>query len=321
MRVLVTGATGFIGRHLCRHLNASGHEVRALVRPSTPARRLYRLGEAESFTGDVTVPATLADALDGVDGVVHLAGVIAAARASTYRRVNAEGTRDLVEACAEHGVGRLVFLSSLAAQGPSLPGQPHVEAGDEQPINAYGRSKLEAEQHLARTPAVRTTVLRPGIVYGPHDPELAAWARLARLRLLPVVDGVELSFVHVDDLCRLVLDVLGHAGPFGPYFVSEGEPHPMSDVADRFERAMGGGWAVRLPVSLKALAWAAPSIERVSALMGTGPLVARTLRELSGGGWACRADRAAVDLGFAPAIPFDVGLPQTIEWYRRHRWI
>ncbi len=322
MKTLVTGATGFIGRHVCRHLTRQGLHVRVLVRPSTPARRMERLGEVEVVTGDVTVPRTLNGALDEIDAVVHLAGVTAAARASTYRRVNAEGTRALVRACAASGVGRIVFLSSLAAQGPSSPGRPHIDPGSESPVNAYGRSKLEAERHLLdASSAVSATALRPGIVYGPYDPELAAWAWLAQRRLLPVIEGVELSFLHVDDLCRLVARLVTSAAPFGPYFVGEGEPRPMADIADRFERALGRGWAVRLPLSARALALAAPSIERASALVGAGSLAARTLRELSGGGWACRADRLVTDIGFTPEIPFDVGLPRTIEWYRRHRWI
>lgn len=323
MRVLVTGATGFIGRHLCRQLLEAGHQVRVLVRPSTPARRLDRLGDVETVTGDVTVPRSLPDAVTGANAVVHLAGVTAAARGSTYDRVNARGTADLADTCRSRGLNRFVYISSLAAQGPSRPGAPHVDPGNEAPVNAYGRSKLAAEQALA---ALRTevpvTVLRPGIVYGPFDPELAAWARLARRRLLPVVRGVELSFVHVDDLCRLVLELLAPGErPFGPFFISDGDPCSMPDLADLLERSLCDRPAVRVPLSTSALGLLVPAVEKAAGLVGAAPLLARTLRELSGGGWACVPDRARRDLGFAPALPFDRGLSQTIDWYRRHRWI
>lgn len=323
MKILVTGATGFIGRHVCRHLLAAGHHVRVLVRPSTPARRLDRLGEVETVTGDVTVPRTLPDAVHRVDAVVHLAGVTAAARHSTYHRVNAAGTAELAEACRGRGLTRFIFVSSLAAQGPSRPGAPHIDAGGEQPVNAYGRSKLAAEDALrALTDDVPVTVLRPGITYGPFDPELAAWARLARRGLLPVVNGVELSFVHVDDLCRLLVDLVEPGErPFGPFFVSDGEPCPMTDLADMLERTLCRRPAIRLPLSASALGLMVPAAERITGLLGAGPLLARTLRELSGGGWACLPTRARESLGFSGARPLGIGLAQTIDWYRRHHWL
>lgn len=323
MKILVTGATGFIGRHLCRHLRDAGHHVRVLVRPNTAARRLDRLGEVETMTGDVTVVESLPPAVDGVDAVVHLAGVTAAARASTYERVNAEGTAALARACRERPVKRFVFLSSLAAQGPSRPGHPHVDAGGERPVNDYGRSKLAAEVRLRSEPGpVPVTVLRPGIVYGPHDPEMAAWARMARSRVLPVVPDVALSFVHVDDLCHLVTRLVEPGRwPFGPYFVSDGPPIAMTALADLLERAVCGDAALRLPLPARLLDALAPAIERATSLVGAGSLLARTLRELSGGGWACLPDRARDDLGFGPSRAFHSGFTETLDWYRRHGWI
>lgn len=323
MKVLVTGATGFIGRHLCRHLTARGHRLRVLVRPSTSAARLERLGEVETVVGDVTVPASLPEAVDGCAGVVHLAGVIAAARRAIYDRVNTEGTRNLALACRGRGVERVVYVSSLAAQGPSTPGQPHRHATDEAPVNDYGRSKLAAERSLldpaAPLPAV---VLRPGIVYGPHDPEMAAWARMARLRVLPIVAGLELSFVHVDDLCDLIADLLEPGPrPAGPFFVSDDPPIEMSALADLIERVVGGAPALRIPLSTTLLGRLAPSIEKISSAVGAGPLLARTLRELAGGGWACVSGDARAELGFEPSRRFVPSFVETLDWYRREGWL
>lgn len=323
MRVLVTGATGFIGRHLCRHLAERGHRLRVLVRPTTSAARRARLGDVEVITGDVTVPDSLPAAVDGCEAVVHLAGVIAAARRGIYDRVNAEGTRHIALACGGRALHRLVFVSSLAAQGPSPAGQPHIHAGDEHPVNDYGHSKLAAERILRDDfESLPTVVLRPGIVYGPHDPEMAAWARMARLRLLPVVPGLQLSFVHVDDLCRLIADLVEPgARPFGPFFVSDEPPIEMAALADLIERTMGAGPALRVPLSSALLGLVAPTIEKLSSLVGAGPLLARTLRELAGGGWACRSDEARAELGFSPSRAFAPSFIETLAWYRREGWV
>lgn len=323
MKVFITGATGFIGRHLCRVLGERGHRLRVLVRPTTSSTRLARLGEVEMVTGDLTVADSLPAAVDGCDAVVHLAGVIAAARRAIYDRVNADGTRHLAAACRGRSIGRLVFVSSLAAQGPSRPGEPHRVAGSEHPVNDYGRSKLAAERALAEAgselPAV---VLRPGIVYGPHDPEMAAWARMSRLRVLPIVPGLQLSFVHVDDLCRLIADLLEPGErPFGPFFVSDDPPVEMATVADLIEQAAADGPSLRIPLSSSLLGVIAPSIEKFSAFVGAGPLLARTLRELAGGGWACVSDAARETLGFAPARPFASAFVETLAWYRREGWV
>ncbi|MCB9552982.1 MAG: NAD-dependent epimerase/dehydratase family protein [Myxococcales bacterium] len=112
MKVFITGATGFIGRHLCRVLGERGHRLRVLVRPTTSSTRLARLGEVEMVTGDLTVADSLPAAVDGCDAVVHLAGVIAAARRAIYDRVNADGT------APRRGVPRAVDRAARVRQQP-----------------------------------------------------------------------------------------------------------------------------------------------------------------------------------------------------------
>ncbi len=324
MRILVTGATGFIGWHLCRALRVRGHEVRALVRPGAAISDLEALG-VERRTGDVTVPASLPHALEGIEAVAHLAGVLNASRDSTYDRVNREGTMHLAVACHDQALRRFAFVSSLAAQGPSAPGHPHRHAGDEHPYNAYGRSKLAAEAILRREAAehgLPVTILRPATVYGPRDPEVAAWGRLARLRLLPIVDGMEMCFLHVEDLVSLVADVLERDdAPVGPFFVSDGECHRMERVADLVERLAGAPPALRLPLSPGLLELVGTAAERLARATGIGALAARSLGELRASGWACVPDEAREALGFEPRHHLADGLPEVFAWYRAHGWI
>jgi len=316
LRVLVTGATGFIGAHITRSLLAAGHRVCALVRPAAPSPE-----GVESILGDVTVPESLPPAVADVGAVVHLAGVTQASRASLYHRVNTQGTLDLARAAAAAGVRRFVYASSLSAQGPSIPGRPHIQGGDEAPINDYGRSKLAAEQGLRGIPDLDAIVLRPSVVYGPGDRELLAWARLVRRRLVPSVGGLELSFLHVDDLTRLVVGLIdGVDVPFGPFFVSDGRPVRMATVLDLVERSVGTGATVRLPLPRLALRRLTPAVEQMAAVTGVGRLAARTMRELAAPAWACDPQRARETFGFEPRVRLEAGLASTFDWYREAGW-
>ncbi len=317
MKVLVTGANGFVGRHVCATLGARDYVVRALVRPGARVATIERSG-IEIVHGDVTVPESLARAIDGVDAVVHLAGVTRASRDSTFVRVNVDGTRHLADACRGRGVRRLVFMSALAAQGPSAKGTPHVHPGCEAPIDAYGRSKLAAERLLAdRGADVPTTVLRPALLYGPGARAVLELARVVRRRIAPSVPGMELSLLHVDDLAQATLDVLERPdAPFGPYFLSDGAPVALEALVARLERLVAPASVLRIPVA-RALANAlAPAAERFVALTGFGLGVARAVREMGGASWTCMPDEARRDLGFEPQVDLDTGLAETIAWFR-----
>jgi NADH dehydrogenase len=195
MKVLVTGASGFIGRALTGHLLARGHRVRALVR---------RPGEggvpatAEAVVGDLVDHLSLDHAAAGVDAVVHLACATGVAREALVRAVNVDGTRALVEAARRHGARRFVFVSSISAV------RRHM--------GPYGRTKREGEALVAAS-GLDWVVVRPSLVYGPGDEGL--FARLAHMLrsapILPVVgDGrLPLDPLEIHDLCPVLEQCLG----------------------------------------------------------------------------------------------------------------
>jgi nucleoside-diphosphate-sugar epimerase len=167
MRLLVTGATGFVGSHVVRKLHRRGHWIRALVRDpkrTEPIRDCI----VEWIQGDLASPRALASACAGVEGVVHLAGLTKALSPGQFARVNAEGCARLAEAAAEaSGPARFLLVSSLAAAGPCLDGSPLGEAHLPAPVSAYGRSKLDGERAAAAAlegTSVSLTVVRPPIV-------------------------------------------------------------------------------------------------------------------------------------------------------------
>jgi nucleoside-diphosphate-sugar epimerase len=168
LHILLTGSTGFIGQRLARRIVERGDTLTALVLRTSKRGILEQLG-ARFAVGDLLTGEGLAEAVKGADCVLHLAGVTKARDSEGYFQGNAEGTRRLVKAMAELSTPpRLVYCSSLAAAGPSVPGRPRREEEAPAPVSMYGRSKLGGEQAVRefahRVPSI---ILRPPIVYGP----------------------------------------------------------------------------------------------------------------------------------------------------------
>lgn len=190
MRVLVTGASGFIGRALTRHLLVRGHAVRALVRRADEAGIP---AEAEKVTGDMLDPSSLDRAARNMEGIAHLACATGVARESAARAVNVEGTRALLEAARRGGARRFVFVSSISARRARM--------------GPYGRTKRQGEALVAAS-TLDWVILRPSLVYGPGEDGL--FARLSRTvrsaRFFPVVgDGrIPLDPIEVSDVCVVI---------------------------------------------------------------------------------------------------------------------
>lgn len=309
MRVLVTGANGFIGRHVCRRLAADGHTVVGLVMPGADRSVV---ADFELVEGDVTVPRSLVPAVEGCDAVVHAAGVREAVRDSTYDRVNSRGSAHLADAAADAGVARVICVSTIAAQGPSQPGRPHRVAGSEAPLNAYGRSKLSAERRMRDRLGDRLIVLRPALLYGADDPHLLSWARVVTRRLVPMVVGLEISMLHIDDLAQAVSRALTAPATDAPLFLSDDTPLTFERLIDRIEALVADGPAVRLPLPTGFLSRWVPVAEAFGRMTGLGTLAGRRLGELTASGWTCTSDAARAHLGFAPEHTQVDGVPAAI---------
>jgi len=237
MRVLLTGGSGFLGSFVAERLATEGHVVRALVRPRSERKVLDRLPRVELAPGAIEDRASLGAAVDGVDAVVHVAGIVKARRPAEFFEVNTQGTRNLLEAAMRRPVPRFVYVSSLAAVGPSADGTPVPDDVEPRPVTHYGRSKLEAERAvLAAKDRLHVTVVRPPLIYGPRDRETLAFFTSVRNGVLPMTgDGTNtLSVVYVEDCAAAVVRVLHAQGvPSGrSYFVDDGSVSRLrSDAA------------------------------------------------------------------------------------------
>jgi nucleoside-diphosphate-sugar epimerase len=256
MLVLVTGATGFIGRHLLTVLLENGIRTRAFVRPSSNTHALEAQG-IEIVRGDFRNQDILAAAVASVDIVFHVAGYVTAlspftigevnGRAWTpYQEGNVEFTAALLEASLAAGVGRFLYVSSSSVYSPDAP-VPTPEDAPLRPVSLYGRSKLLAEQ-AARAYQQRelaTTIIRPAIAYGPGDRAFTPLAiRLARLPLLPLVNGGrnKLDLVYVGDVAELLWTAAQHPAASGRvYNAGPGQPTSLYELTALYRQLTGRG--------------------------------------------------------------------------------
>jgi dihydroflavonol-4-reductase len=319
---LITGATGFVGGHLATRLAQAGWTVRALVRPTSDTARLRALG-AELASGSLDDVDALTAAADGADTVFHLAALTTAPDEATFRRANAEGTRNMARAALRGGTRprRLVYLSSYAACGPAVTGRPRRMDETPAPLTAYGRTKLEGEAAAREVePAgVELVTLRAPAVYGPGDRAFLPVFRLARRGVAPSPTGPvrHVHLVYVHDL----VTALANAAqvPPGTYAVAEPVAHPYPELLAEIGRAVGTK-PVRLPVPAGLLRTAGALAERFGGLVGgTGVFSREKADEMLAEAWVC--DLAGSGALLPRATPLAEGLAETARWYRTEGWL
>jgi nucleoside-diphosphate-sugar epimerase len=331
MRILVSGASGFIGSGLVQALAASGHEVLALMRPSASAPYLKGVPFTR-ITGDILDADSLQRACREVDAVFHLAGLTAARNREEFFKFNAEGTKNLAQAAAAAGVRKFVFVSSLAASGPSVSLAPKTEAEPELPVSMYGESKLRGELYLDELKGLLPyVVIRPPMVYGPRDRNVYLFFKSIQKNWLPILPARRTtghkyySAIHVDDLIQVL--IAGLDAPASA-FVSGERFHVSDGQIYTYERMMGiisselkvNPIKVRLPGSLvSALATGGTIAGKI--LNRSLPLNRDKLNELVPDYWICSTQKALDQLTYRPRYTLETGIPQTVAWYKVNGWL
>jgi 2-alkyl-3-oxoalkanoate reductase len=327
MRVLLTGGSGFLGSFTAEQLAAGGHVVRALVRPRSDKRVLEKLPGVEFAPGAVEDRASLGAAVKGVDAIVHVAGIVKARRPEDFFLVNAQGTRNLLDAAVARGVGRFVYVSSLSAVGPSVDGSPVRDDADPRPVTHYGRSKLEAERAvLAAKDELHVTVLRPPLIYGPRDRETLAFFTSIRNGVLPMTgDGRNtLSVVYVEDCAAAIVRALeAKDAPSGrAYFVEDGAVYVWRDALAEIEAALGRRAFVRFGMPVGVVKMAAAATQLWGKVTNTAQMLTLDkVNELTQPHWVCSGAGARRELGWEPRVRWAQGVQETVKWYRAEGWL
>jgi nucleoside-diphosphate-sugar epimerase len=317
---LVTGGTGFIGRHLLERLASSGMPVRALVRRPEAVRTLPP--GVQAAPGDLVTGAGIREALDGVDTIVHLAGVTKALRAADYYAGNVQATENLLGALRGART-RLVHVSSLAAIGPSKPDRPLTEGTPPHPLTNYGRSKLEAEQRV-RHSLPDAVVVRPPVVYGPGDTDVFQILKSVSRGIVVEIAGGErwFSAIYVEDLVDGLLAAASVPEAAGrDYFLTHPKPATWTEFGAVAARIMSRRpRTMRIPA---AVAYAAGCAAELRSRIARKPgIVSRDkIKEARCMAWTCGGSRASAELGFDAKTSLPEGLLKTLTWYKEAGWL
>ena len=326
MRVLVTGATGFTGRHLAKYLAERGHSVTALLR-GRPIVGPQRIPNVEYIVGDLRDAASVQRAASGADVVYHIAAIYrqAGLKEDEYRAVNAGAVRTVIEAAARGGAKRVVHCSTVGVHG-DVEGPPANEDAPLKPGDIYQVTKLEGEQVAREAGAasgVEVVIARPTGIYGPGDRRLLKLFRgVARRRFVILGDGkIYYHLTFVDDLVegfRLCGEVPQAAGR--TYILAGGEVTTLNELVDLV--AQGAGVP---PPKLHLPVWpfwvAGALCEAVCAPLGIEPPIYRRRVDFFTKSRAFDISRARAELGYAPTVPLREGIRRTLEWYRAAGWL
>jgi nucleoside-diphosphate-sugar epimerase len=328
---LVTGASGFIGSELVRELNRRGLRVRVLLRKSSSQKNLEGCAY-EVAHGDITQPSTLVEAVNGVDYVFHLAGLLFAADSKALYRVNGNGTGALAAACAKQKklVRRFVYVSSLAAGGPALLNVPRTEAMADEPVSDYGKSKLAGETELAKFPQLSWVVIRPPVVFGPRDRGILEFVKVVNAGVIPSFRPTStsqkdktFSVIHVEDLVRGILECAFTERNVSKekFFLADPSILTWSQVMAQIQTALG-----KRAVKLTLPPWIGFALSRVysgaSKVLGINlPFNTDKWEELRQDNWICSSAKAKAFFGFQTQRDHLVALPETVRWYKEQRWI
>ena len=331
MKILVTGASGFIGSFIVEEALKRGFETWAAIRKSSSRAFLQdaRIHFIElNFASEEQLKDQLRD--HQFDYVVHAAGVTKCLHKEDFFRINTEGTKNLVRAlmALKMPLRRFVYISSLSIMGAIREEQPYTEireSDEAKPNTAYGLSKLEAEQWLdtvsEKFPYV---ILRPTGVYGPRERDYFMIAKSIKSHTDFAVGfkQQDITFVYVTDVVQAVFLSLEKGQTGRRYFLSDGEVYQSSTFSDLIHRELGKPWWIRITAPLWLLRIITFCGEYIAHL--TGKVTALNNDKyniMCQRNWRCDIEPARKELGYEPQVKLEEGVRRSVQWYKENGWL
>jgi len=325
-KILITGASGFVGYHLIEEALQNGLEVYAAIRPQSNIEHLSDFNIQYTYLNYTSVEDLVREIEDKqYNYIIHAAGITKAKTLADYNQINAEFSKNLALAATQVRVPveKFVLVSSLAALGPIQDLTALIQDHSiPHPVTSYGRSKLLAEQHLSGIPNLPLVIIRPTAVYGPRERDLFVIFKTINKGLDPYIGrfNQQISFIYVKDLARILIKAL-HGSSQQVYNITDGVIYDRYALADAAKLILGKrAFRIHLPVfvvnSLAAF------MERLYLNREDTPVLNKEkMNELTAINWACDISRAREDLNFTPQYNLEQGLSETLNWYKESRWL
>jgi len=338
MKILVTGASGFIGSFIVEEALRKGYETWAVVRKSSSRSFLQdeRIHFIElNLSSEEQLKEQLKD--HQFDYVVHAAGVTKCLHKEDFFRINTEGTKNLVRAliALQMPLKRFVYISSLSIMGAIREEQPYQEIRESdkaQPNTAYGKSKIEAEEWLeSLTPHLSPltsqfpyVILRPTGVYGPRERDYFMMAKSIQAHTDFAVGfkQQDITFVYVTDVVQAVFLAMEKGQTGRKYFLSDGEVYQSSTFSDLIRKELGNPWWIRITAPI----WLLRVITFCGEYIGhlTGKVTALNNDKyhiMKQRNWRCDIEPARRELGYEPKVKLEEGVRRSIQWYKENGWL
>lgn len=325
-KVLITGASGFIGYHIILEALKNNLEVYAAVRKTSRIDHLKDLDIKYTYL-DFDDVSSLKNELaeKEYDYIIHAAGATKARSQEEYNAINAGYTKNLASASIESGIQlkKFVLLGSLAASGPlNTFDEVLNENSTPNPVTAYGKSKLLGEEILKTFSTLNYTILKPTGVYGPRDKDIFIFFKQVSRGIEPYIGKGEqkFSFLYVTDLARATIKALYH-GNKSTFIVSDGKSYDRYQLANCIKETLGvKAIKLHLPVNfVKIIAYLSEKYCALNKKAST--LNVEKLNELMAVSWHCDIEHARAGLGFEPAYDLKAGVAESIKWYKTNKWL
>lgn len=330
MKILITGASGFIGSFIVEEALRRGFETWAAIRKSSSLSFLQdeRIHTIElNLSSEEQLKEQLKE--HQFDYVVHAAGVTKCLHKEDFFRINTEGTKHFVRAltATQNNLKRFVYISSLSIMGAIREQQPYQEIREDdkaQPNTAYGKSKLDAEQWLDTVEGLPYVILRPTGVYGPRERDYFMMAKSIKAHTDFAVGfkQQDITFIYVTDVVQAVFLACEKGVTGRRYFLSDGEVYQSSTFSDLIRKELGNPWWIRITAPL----WLLRIITFCGEYVGkiTGKVTALNndkyyiMRQRN---WRCNIEPARRELGFEPKVKLEEGVKRSIAWYKENNWL